>query len=316
MIYSRDVKFDKNEKTEAIIDSGSTANGGDHSDKLVIDFGSDNQEVSNQEITETRQSPREPEPVRRSTRERRQPDYYGRQSINLTRTQEPTSFKEAISSPDQSKWKKAMKIEMKSLKDNNVWELVELPSGRKTVGSKLVFKVKTGADGNVERYKVRLVAQGYMQMYGADYDKTFCPVARQESLRLLLALSVQHVFKLHQVDMTAAFPNGNLEEVYMAQPEGFMSKGQEHLVCRLKKSIYGLKQSLRCWNTTLDAHLKKTGFTQSNSDPRIYYKGTGGEMVCMGVYVDDIVLAAKTDEKLKLVKSGLAENFDIKDLGK
>ena len=238
MIYSRDVKFDKNEKNEASVDCDSTTNSGDGSDRLIINVGSNNQpneEVPNQEITKARQ----PEPVRRSTRERRQPNCYGRQSTNLTQTQEPTSFKEAISSLDQSKWKKAMKTEMSSLKDNDVWELVELPLGRKTVGSKWVFKMKTGADGNVERYKARLVAQGYTQKYKDNYDETFCPVARQESLRVLLVLSVQHSFKLHQVDVTAAFLNGNLEEeVYMAQPEGFVSKGQEHTPCMQAQKEY------------------------------------------------------------------------------
>ena len=178
-------------------------------------------------------------------------------------------------------------------------------------------KMKTGADGNVERYKARLVAQGYTQKYGTDYDETFCPVVRQESLRVLLALSVQHKLKLHQVDVTTAFLNGNLEEeVYMAQPEGFVSKGNEHLVCKLKKSIYGLKQSPRCWNTALDTYLKKIGFTQSKSDPCIYYRETGGEMFYMGVYVDDIVLAGKTDGQLQDVKSALSKEYEIKDMGK
>ena len=134
---------------------------------------------------------------------------------------------------------------------------MELPPGRKKVGSKWVYKLKTGADGKIERYKARLVAQGFTQKFG------FCPVARQESLRVLMSLSVQYGLKLHQIDVAL---NGNLEEeVYMAQPEGFKSEGpegREHLVCKLKKSIY------RCWNTALDTYLK-IGFTQSNSDPCI-----------------------------------------------
>ena len=130
-----------------------------------------------------------------------------------------------------------MKTEMKSLNDNDVWELVELPSGRKKVGSKWVYTMKTGADGNVERYKPRLVAQGYTQKFGTDYDKTFCPVARQESLRVLLALSVQYGLKLHQVDVTTEFLNGTLEEeVYMAQPEGYVSLGQETLCASFRRA--------------------------------------------------------------------------------
>ena len=115
---------------------------------------------------------------------------------------------------------------MRSLKSNDVWELVPLPAGNKAVGSKWVFKVKLGADGSVERYKARLVAQGFTQKYGSDYDETFCPVVRQESLRVLIAPSVQYGLKLHQVDVTTAFLNGDFdEEVYMTQPKGFVKQG-------------------------------------------------------------------------------------------
>ena len=172
-----------------------------------------------------------------------------------------------------------MKTEMTSLKETMFGRVVELPDGRKSVRSKWVYKAKIGEDGTVERYKARLVAQGYTQKYGDNYDETFCPVARQESLRVLLALSVQYGLRLYQVDVVTAFLNGNLEEeVYMAQPEGFVSAGQEHLVCKLKKSIYSLKQSPRCWNAALDSYLKQIGFTQSNGDPCIlYFRDAGGD---------------------------------------
>ena len=155
---------------------------------------------------------------------------------------EPKSIEEAINSPEKSKWEKAMETEMQSLKANKVWDLVELPKGRKAIGSKWVYKVKTGADGQIERYKARLVVQGFSQKYGDDYDETFCPVVRLESLRALMALAVQNGLKLHQVDVTTAFLNGELEEeVYMRQANGFITDREEHLVCKLKKSIYGLK---------------------------------------------------------------------------
>ena len=209
-----------------------------------------------------------------------------------------------------------METEMKSLKENDVWELVELPKGKKKVGSKWVYKVKTGADGSVERYKARLVAQGYTQKFGTDYDETFSPVVRMESLRALLALSVQFGLQLHQVDVTTAFLNGELEEeVYMQQPKGFSREGEEHLVCKLKKSIYGLKQSPRCWNTALDKQLKEMGFIQSTSDPCIYVDA-GGDTFFIGVYVDDIVLAGRTLERITEVKETLSQKFDIKDMGK
>ena len=144
----------------------------------MLDFSSD----CETEAPTEGQSPDEgiPEQVlRRSMRKRHQPNYYGREHSNLSKSRnEPTSFEEATTSPDSSKWIQAMETEMRSLKDNDVWELMELPAERKAVGSKWVYKVKTGADGSVERYKARLVAQGFTQKYGTDYDETFCLVAR------------------------------------------------------------------------------------------------------------------------------------------
>ena len=238
------------------------------------------------------------------------PDYFS--NVAGTCVQEPLTLEEVLSNPEKEHWAEAMEKEMKSLQENEVWDLVELPRGRRPVGSKWVFKVKTDKDGNVERYKARLVAQGFTQKFGADYDETFCSVVRLESIRTLNALSVQHGLQLHQVNVTTAFLNGELEEeVLMKQPEGFVTKRQEHLVCRLKKSVYGLKQSPHCRNNTLDKHLKGLGFAQSESDPCIYRESIG-EPFFIGVYVDDIV--SKT--RLAEVKQSLAGKFDIKDLGK
>ena len=259
-----------------------------------------------------------PQPVvRRSTRQRHTPDYFGwRANVAKGQVQEAHTVEGVLSTPEKAHWLKAMENEMKSLQENDVWELVQLPSGRKPVGSKWVFKVKTDENGKVERYKARLVAQGFTQKFGADYDETFSPVVRLESLRTLIALSVQQGLQLHQVDVTTAFLNGKLEEeVFMSQPEGFVTKGREHLVCRLKKSLYGLKQSPRCWNTALDQLLKEIGFVQSESDPCIY-RESSGELFLLGVYVDDIVMASKSQARLKEVKKSLAKRFDIKDLGK
>ena len=244
------------------------------------------------------------------------PTHYG-EWANLTHGdfEEPETVKEALASVDKSKWQEAMKKELDSLHANEVWDLVELPEHRKTVGSKWVFKVKVSTDGQVERHKARLVAQGYTQRYGFDYDETFCPVVRSESVRTVIALAAHSELKLHQMDVTTAFLNGTLkEEVYMKQPEGFAEKGKEHLVCRLRKSIYGLKQSSRCWNTTLDKHLKAMGLVQSSSDPCIYMS-IGKEEVIVGVHVDDILVAAKSDKRIAEVKKSIADKFEVKDLG-
>ena len=171
-----------------------------------------------------------------------------------------------MKSPNKEKWEDAKKDE-KSLQKNDVWELVKLPNGRKTVGSKWVFKEKIGADGSIEHYKARLVAQGYSQQRGLDYDETFSPVVRTESVCALIALAAKNNMILHHLDVTTAFLNGTLdEEIYMKQPEGFEIKGKEHLVCKLRKSIYGLKQASRCWNTAFHTHLCTIGFCQSDND--------------------------------------------------
>ena len=136
--------------------------------------------------------------------------------------------------------------ELESMKKNDVWDLVELPNGAKPVGCKWVFKTKLDPNGNVERYKARLVAKGYTQKEGIDYQETFSPVSRKDSLRIVMALVAHFDLELHQMDVKTAFLNGDLDEdVYMKQPEGFKPEGQEQLVCKLKKSIYGLKQPSR-----------------------------------------------------------------------
>jgi len=142
----------------------------------------------------------------------------------------------------------AMKDEIDSMARNKVWELVDIPPQCKPIGSKWFFKIKSRADGSIDKFKARLVAKGFTQVKGTDYEESFSPVVRFASIRLLLALVVHLDLELFQMDAKTAFLNGNLkEEIYMDQPIGFVSKGQEDKVCRLKRSIYGLKQSSRSW---------------------------------------------------------------------
>ncbi|PHT77450.1 hypothetical protein T459_20972 [Capsicum annuum] len=138
--------------------------------------------------------------------------------------------------------------EMNALQTNNTWELVQLPKGKFTVGSRWIYTVKVGLDGTVDRLKARLVAKGYTQIYGLDYGDTFSPVAKIASVRLLISLAAMHHWPLHQLDIKNAFLHGELtKEVYMEQPPGFVGQGESDLVCRLKRSLYGLKQSPRAW---------------------------------------------------------------------
>ena len=256
--------------------------------------------------------------LRRSTRDKQKPNRYGYNlTVASTEQQDPSSVAEARSAPDKVKWEKAMETEMKSLHSNEVWELVEPPPDRKVVGNKWIFKRKVDADGAVERYKARLVAQGCTQKFGLDYEETFSPVVRFESIRSIVALGAQHKLQLHQMDVSTAFLHGELtEEVYMKQPEGYVEPGKEHLVCRLKRSIYGLKQSPRCWNHALDSQLKEMGFKQTSSDPCLYvYVNSEGVMFLVAVYVDDIVLGGRSEAEMNAVKEELSQKFEMKDLG-
>ena len=154
---------------------------------------------------------------------------------------DPTSYEEAMRSVHSSKWLEAMNDEMKSMSSNGVWDLEEIPKGAKIVGCKWVYKIKHDSKENVERSKARLVAKGFTQREGIDYNETFSPVSCKDSFRIIMALVAHYDLELHQMDVKTAFLNEDLyENVYMAQPKGFVVKGKEHMGCRLKKSIYGL----------------------------------------------------------------------------
>ena len=214
-----------------------------------------------------------------------------------------------------------MESEYFSLLKNDTLNLVPPPEGKSIVGSRWILKVKRDQDGGVDRFKATLVAQGYSQAKGVDYDKVFSPVARYTSVRSLLALANAHDLETHQMDVKTAFLNGSLDcEIYMSQPEGFVDPDRPNHVCKLKKSIYGLKQSARCWNITLDEYLKSVGYRKSNADECIYVKSVkepNGHIsfVILGVYVDDIIPVSNSPALLKAEKAALCERFEMTDLG-
>ncbi len=256
--------------------------------------------------------------LRRSGRERRAPDRYGEWvMLSQTETPEPRTMAEALKDTNAHLWKDAAQKEYDSLIENGTWELVDLPVNRKAVDCKWVFRIKRNEDGSIERYKARLVAKGFTQKFGVDYDETFSPVVRFESVRLLIALASQLGMKLHQMDVTSAFLNGSIkEEIYMKQPEGFEMKDKENKFCRLKKSLYGLKQSPRCWNETLHRELCQLGYRQSDADPCIYTQKKEESLVFLAVYVDDIIVASRSEKELEEIKKELSEKFKMRDLGR
>jgi len=147
-----------------------------------------------------------------------------------------------MTSSDAAQWMTAMHEEMEALHKNKTWELVTLPQGRKPIGNKWVYKIKRNNDDQVERYRARLVVKGYAQKEGIDFNEIFSPVVRLTTVRIVLAMCATFDLHLEQLDVKTAFHHGDLEEeIYMLQPEGFEEQGKENLVCRLNKSLYGLK---------------------------------------------------------------------------
>ncbi|KAJ9566114.1 hypothetical protein OSB04_002080 [Centaurea solstitialis] len=212
--------------------------------------------------------------------------------------------------------REAMKAEMQSMYDNQVWELTNLPQHCKAVGRKWVFKKKTDMDGNVHTFKARLVAKGFTQTHGIDYDETFSPVAMLKSIRILMAISAYFNYEIWQMDVKTAFLNGKLtEDVYMEQPEGFEDPKNPNKVCKLLKSIYGLKQASRSWNLHFDERIKEFGFTKSEFEPCVYTKFSGSIVTFLVLYVDDILLIGNDVPTLQSVKSWLSKCFQMKDLG-
>lgn len=228
---------------------------------------------------------------------------------------DPLTVQEAMNSSEAQLWKQAMQSEYNSLLDNNTWELVDLPSDKKAINCKWVFKTKRGADGEIVKHKARLVIKGCAQKRGLDYEDTFSPVVRYNSMRFLFAMAVKHDLEIHQMDAITAFLQGDLEEtIYMVQPECFVHNNTK--VCRLKKSIYGLKQASRIWNQQLDTQLKKFGMTQSAIDSCIYYNVPKNDsIIIVAVYVDDIIIFSNDKNMTAKLKSNLLSRFHMKDIG-
>uniref|UniRef100_A0A2N9F8E4 CCHC-type domain-containing protein n=1 Tax=Fagus sylvatica TaxID=28930 RepID=A0A2N9F8E4_FAGSY len=231
--------------------------------------------------------------LRRSIRPKRStiPDdyvvYLQESDYNIGAENDPEFFSQAMSCKESELWYNAMKEEMNSMKSNGVWDLVELPNGVKPLDKE-----------------------------GIDYTETFSPVSKKDSLRVILALVAHFDLELQQMDVKTAFLNGDLEEeVYMKQPEGFPSNDGEHLVCKLKKSIYGLKQASRQWYLKFHNVISSFSFVENIMDQCIYQKVSGSKICFLVLYVDDILLATNDKGLLHEVKQFLSKNFDMKDMG-
>ena len=276
-----------------------------------------------------------PDSLRRSTRTKVRPKYLSEYVSNLEENimandesfihhcyradvdAVPNTFKQACNSPKAASWRTAMDEEMASLEENQTYDLVTLPPGRTPVGSRWVYSMKPVAEGE-DKFKARFVAKGFTQQHNVDYTETFAPTAKMTSLRLFLQIATILQLQVHQMDVKTAYLHADIDrEVYVEQPEGYKQTDSEGnlLYCKLKKSLYGLKQSGRLWNNTIHQFFIQNGFKQSQVDNCVYTKHDGKDIILVLLWVDDIIIASSSKSLLLDFKNLMKKNFKMTDLG-
>jgi hypothetical protein len=256
----------------------------------------------------------EPVPAtRRGQRIRKQPSWYGRAYSAVEAPRIPKNYTEATTDPEnRGHWVQAIRDELTKLQALDTWEVTKLPPGKKAIGCKWVFTVKYTPTGLIDRYKGRLVAQGFSQVPGDDFLETFSPTIRAESLRTLLAIGAAEDLEIRQVDVVSAYPRSKLHAtVYMQPPEGLdCPKGSVLLV---KKSLYGLKQSGREWYIEACKGLESLGLMPCYSEPSVFT--TVDRSLIVGLYVDDMLILGSDPQAIERTVQGIRERWEIKDLG-
>jgi len=226
---------------------------------------------------------------------------------------EPKDIGHALSNEH---WVNAMHEELENFERNQVWSLVDPPSGHNIIGTKWVFKNKQGEDGAIVRNKARLVAQGFSQVEGLDFEETFAPVARLEAIRILLAFAASKGFKLYQMDVKSAFLNGVIEEeVYVRQPPDFESTKYPHRVYKLAKALYGLKQAPRAWYERLKSFLVRSGYVMGKVDKTLFVKHVGNDFLLVQIYVDDIIFCGSSNALVSEFSSCMSREFEMSMMG-
>ena len=232
----------------------------------------------------------------------------------VTEMGDPEKFEEAV---HHEKWKQAMEAEMNSIEENNTWELVELPEGSKVIGVKWIFKTKLNEKGEVDKHKARLVAKGFHQTQGVDFYEVFAPVARWDTIRLLLSIAAQRGWCVHQLDVKSAFLHGELkEDVYVEQPKGFEVKNEERKVYKLNKALYGLRQAPRAWYSKIEGYFEKEGFKKCYCEHTLFVKAEGDNVLIVSVYVDDVIYTSSSMIMREAFKASMKKEFAMSDLGK
>ena len=227
---------------------------------------------------------------------------------------DPISFDEAIKS---ARWRKAMDLEIEAIERNNTWELVELPEGEKPVGVKWIYKTKLNEKGEIDKFKARLVAKGYTQEYGVDYSEVFSPVARHDTIRMVISLAALNNWTVFQLDVKSAFLHGELlEQVFVEQPPGYIKNGSKHMVYKLKRALYGLKQAPRAWYSRIDTYFSQVGFHKCPYEHTLYIKtGDKGNFLIVCLYVDDLIFTGNDEFLFREFKQSMMKEFEMTDLG-
>lgn len=226
----------------------------------------------------------------------------------------PQNYEEATRSADAHEWQRAMQYEMDSLMESDTFEAVARPKDQKIIDGKWVYSMKETADSRTI-YKARYVARGFTQTKGIDFHETFSPTVNMTTVRSVVQVSAQFDMKIHHLDMKSAYLNAEIDcEVYLERPKGF-GRDEGNTVWKLRKSLYGLRQSGRNWNKVLHDFLRSQDFVQSLADPCLYTKRTAESFVILLIWVDDVLISASDDKSLRNVKQMFKEKFRTKDFG-
>jgi Reverse transcriptase (RNA-dependent DNA polymerase) len=232
---------------------------------------------------------------------------------------EPCDIHEARKRPDWPKWEEAMIDELGRLKHAETWEPIEKPKGVNVIGSKWVYQVKKNSAGEIDKYRARLVAQGYSQIPGIAYDDTFAPIVKTSSIWVVLSFAACYGWPAHQMDVKSTYLNRKLEDsedLYLQQPPGYAISGSEHLVLWLKKAIYGLKQSGRCWYKIFSDILKQIGLNPCESDSAIFIRHSKDQgITILMAHVDDLTLVASSMDLVNALKRDLKSKLEMTDIG-
>ena len=226
---------------------------------------------------------------------------------------EPSCFSKAALDPW---WQQAMAEEFQALISNGTWTLCPLPSNQHIINNKWVYQIKQKSDGSIERFKAKLVAEGYKQQCGIDHIETFSPVIKSSTIHVIFSLAVQFDWSIWQLDVSNAFLHEALaKEVFMHQPKGFVDKDHPHFVCKLNKALYGLKQAPRAWFKRLSSFLLELGYIASLVDSSLFILKSSAIHILMLVYVDDIIIIGSHSLVIQTIITKLQHEFPLKDLG-